>query len=454
MTKIFVLDTSVLLHDPGCLRKFEENEVVIPITSIEEMDTFKKDQREIGRNARQVARFLKDLMSEGSIKSGVVINEKGGTLRVSLTSDEAWVLGTDFDPKINDNKILNCAAFNSGILVSNDVNLRIKAEACGLNSEDYNNDKVDTDDFYKGFDSIWASAEWIDTFYKTKVSPFTPLSSEDLYPNQCYLIQDNLNAKHSALGRYHANLKQLELIEDIEIMKLAPRNMEQRFALDMLLDPSIKLVTLIGKAGSGKSLMALLAGLHQTLSDAPIYKKILVYRPIVPMGNDIGYLPGSMEEKMGPWMQPISDNIDFIIGDAEDDSPKKKTKKAGKNLDEYGEKDAARRTPTTDLISFGLLELGVLTYIRGRSIPNQYLVIDEAQNCSIHEIKTIITRVGEGTKIILTGDPSQIDAPYLDSTNNGLTYAAEKFKNQSIAGHIVFSKSERSELAEIAANIL
>jgi PhoH-like ATPase len=457
MQKTFVLDTSVLLHDASCIFRFEDNNIILPIAVIEELDTFKKDQREVGRNARQIARGLKDLMTEGSIRDGVV-NEKGGSLRVSLPSDEAWSLGNDFDPNVNDNKIINCAKFNEAILVSNDVNLRIKAEAAGVISEDYYNDKIDYDEMYSGTGEILGNTEMVDDIHKDGFVPWSDMLGET-YPNKCFLVKSDSDFKHSALVRYSAQLKQLHKVEEFNLLDIAARNMEQHMALDMLMDPNVKLITLVGLAGCGKSLMALLAGIYQVI-ESKAYEKLLVYRPIVPMGNDLGYMPGDMQEKLAPWMQPISDNIEFIMGRVEEaevkpTGKKGKTTKADKVMrDVNEEKKVGRISGTAELQNQGYLELGALTFIRGRSIPNQYMIIDEAQNCSVHEIKTIITRVGEGTKIILTGDPSQIDSPYLDSENNGLTYVAEKFKNEAIAGHIVFTKSERSELAEIAARIL
>jgi PhoH-like ATPase len=396
-------------------------------------------------------------MKIGRIKDGVSLGDGCGTLRVVLSSRDKWVLGDDFDKNINDDRIINCAKFQGAILVSNDTNLMIKAEAADIIAEDYRNDKIDYDDMYSGVGEILGNAEMVDDIHRDGFVNWER-DFDGCYPNKCFVVRNDSNLKHSALVRFHTNLSRLEKLADHNLFDIVPKNMEQHMALDMLMDPSIKLVTLVGLAGSGKSMMALLAGLHQVLENKA-YEKLLIYRPIVPMGNDIGYLPGSMDEKLLPWFQPICDNIDFIMGKAhkaeEAPSKGKKNSKADKAMREvYEEKEAGRISATAELEAHGLIEKGALTYIRGRSIPNQYLIVDEAQNCSIHEIKTIITRVGEGTKIILTGDPSQIDTPYLDSENNGLTYCAEKFKNEAIAGHIVFTKSERSELAEIAARIL
>jgi PhoH-like ATPase len=459
MVKKFVLDTSVLLHEPNSIFKFGNNEVILPITVIEELDNFKKDQREVGRNARQIARILNKHLDDGSIKNGVVINDEGGILRVDIRySLEAHNVDLPLDYSVNDNRIINCAYINDAIIVSRDVNLRIKASAYNIPSEDYKNDKLDVDDSFTGHGILDVSQAMIDQIYETNFLPLNDPNVE-VYPNKCFLLRSTSNSKQSALARYYAPLKELRLLaQDQKTMGLLPRNKEQQYALDVLTDPDIKLVTLVGKAGCGKSLMALAAGL-ECVAGQKLYKKLLVYRPIVPMGNDIGFLPGDMDEKLGPWMQPIADNIDFIMGDiTPEDKPKIKKPKVNKadgipNLDK-GEKAAGKISPTQELKQWGLLELGAGTYIRGRSIPGQFIILDDAQNFSIHEIKTFITRVGEGTKIILTGDPAQIDAPYLDATNNGLTYVAERAKHYENAAHITFSKSERSELAEWAANNL
>lgn len=457
--KKFVLDTSVLLHDPSSIFNFADNEIILPITVIQELDTFKKDQREVGRNARQVARVLNQYLDDGDIRKGVVINDKGGLLRVDIRyTIEAFNADLPLDYSINDNRIINCAYLNDATIISNDVNLRILASAYGIQSEDYRNDKINIDDSYTGAGELDVPQSMIDQIYDTNFIPYEQPTVE-IYPNKFLLLKSLSNSKQSALARYYAPMKELRLLsQDSKIMGLLPRNKEQQYALDALTDPDIKLVTLIGKAGCGKSLMALASGLH-CVWEQKLYKKMLVYRPIVPMGNDIGFLPGDMNEKLGPWMQPVADNIDFLMGDiSPEDRPKIKKSKAkaadGIPVLGVGEKSAGKVSPTVELQQWGYLELGAGTYIRGRSIPGQYIILDDAQNFSIHEIKTFITRVGEGTKIILTGDPEQIDTPYLDATNNGLTYCAEKFKNENIAAHIMFTKSERSELAEIASRIL
>lgn len=460
--KKYVLDTNILLADPLAFFKFADNEVILPITVIEELDKHKTDQRQIGQNARHFFKYLDKYVENGSLKKGIIVNNEGGILR----SDVRYTIDVNdvdlpLDYNIMDNRIINCAYLNDAIIVSNDRALRVKASAYNIPNELYKNDRVEVDDDFTGWSELLVEPEEVDRVYRDIIIPSSGYDAE-FYPNKFFVLKDKYNPKHSALVSYNDIMKEFTLlVTDATIMGVAPRNMEQHFALSALCDPEIKLVTLIGKAGCGKSLMALAAGLNGVTQGKKDYKKLLVYRPIVAMGNDIGYLPGTKEEKLGPWMQAISDNIDFIMGDINaEDRPKIKKPRANNATKhdipvlDKGEKSAAKISPTAELVQWGLLELDAMTFIRGRSIPDQYLIIDEGQNLTIHEIKTVITRAGEGTKIIITGDPSQIDAPYLDATNNGLSYVAEKSKHYAHAATIKFSKSERSELAEWAANTL
>ena len=437
LKKIFVLDTNVLLHDVGSLFAFQDNDVIIPIIAIEELDRFKKDLNEIGRNARQVSRILDGLRSEGPLYKGVKL-DNGGTIRVYIPSGKSDNLPEELIFCKADNQILSVALElidENVVLVTKDTNLRIKADALGITARDYETDKVEFSELYEGVTRITVSKDEIDSFYKTGSME---LSSAVSYPNEGFILTDEANEKHAALARRDpksGTLLPLQLGIDA-VWSILPRNAEQRFALDLLLDDSIKLVSLSGKAGTGKTLLALAAGLQKSI-DEGIYSRLLVSRPIFPMGKDIGYLPGDIKEKLTPWMQPIFDNLELIFG-----TPgKHKEKREGKHR--YKE-----------LMDQGMLEIEPLTYIRGRSIPKQYLLIDEAQNLTPHEIKTIITRAGDETKIVITGDPYQIDNPYIDSSSNGLTYVAERFKNEKIAGHVTLHKGERSKLAEIAANLL
>ncbi|PLX80914.1 MAG: phosphate starvation-inducible protein PhoH [Desulfuromonas sp.] len=436
--KTFVLDTNVLLHDPQALFCFEDNDVIIPITVIEEIDGFKKNQSETGRNARQISRLLDGLRKANSLVEGVPL-EKGGTLKVELfTEESARRLPPELRADRGDNRILAVALQQAEqddkqvIFVTKDTNLRIKADAVGLTAEDYETDKVSIDDLYSGKSELLVDKETVDLFYQEGQIDL----EGEFYPNQCLTLVDECNPSHTALGRYQSPLGRIVSLvrpQKEGLWGIHPRNREQQFALDMLLNDDIQLVTLVGMAGTGKTLIALAAGLHLT-ADENSYTRLLVSRPVFPLGRDLGFLPGDVEEKLAPWMQPIFDNVELLLG----------------AVDERGKRKRGYR----ELVDMGILELEALTYIRGRSIPNQFLIVDEAQNLTPHEIKTIVTRAGEGTKVVLTGDPYQIDNPYVDSSSNGLTYVVEKFKEQEIAGHITLTKGERSCLAELAANLL
>ena len=437
--KSFILDTNVLLYDPQAIFKFEENNIIIPITVIEEIDRFKKDMNETGRNARQVSRFLDDLRKKGSLSTGIGL-QTGGTLRVEIYEERVMKrLPPELRVERGDNRILAVAfdvkekaGESPVILVTKDTNLRIKADAIGLVAEDYESDKVDIEELYPGFTEVAVEPELIDRFHgQGWVEP-----QGELMPNQFVTLRDMANSSHTAIGKYDAAKQQIVPIRRMGkegVWSIHPRNREQTFALDALLDDSIKLVTLVGKAGTGKTLLAIAAGLHKT-AEENVYNRLLVSRPVFPMGKDLGFLPGDIEEKLTPWMQPIFDNVELLLSGHETEKRHSKGYK--------------------ELMAMGIMEIEPLTYIRGRSIPNQYLIVDEAQNLTPHEIKTIVTRVGEGTKIVLTGDPYQIDNPYVDSSSNGLTYLVEKFKGQRIAAHVTLTKGERSELAELAANLL
>jgi len=441
MKKIFVIDTNVILHDPTAIFRFEENEIVLPITVIEELDRFKKQPEMTGRNAREVSRTLDKLRENGHLTKGVDLNN-GGTLRVVLGDRQTLKeLPPELSGDVADNAILavgmqckhqcQCPV----VVVSKDTNLRIKADALGLKAEDYETDKVDVDELYTGTTEVLVDAEEINEFFKAGSITL----DQEFLPNQDITLVDKLNPSHTALGMIEG--KSHRIIPLIGLPKLGvshiqPRNREQRFALNLLLQDSIKLVTLVGKAGTGKTLLAIAAGL-QKVADEKLYTRLLISRPVVPMGKDIGFLPGDINEKLTPWMQPLYDNFDLIFG-----------------TQDTSEKPGHWRRGHEELIEMGLLQIEPLTYIRGRTIPQQFLIIDEAQNLTPHEVKTIITRAGEGTKVVLTGDPDQIDNPYIDAASNGLTYVVERFKHEPLAGHITLSKGERSSLAERAAALL
>lgn len=437
--KRFILDTNVILFDPQAIYKFTNADVIIPISVIEEMDRFKKDLGENGRNARQFSRFVDVLRLKGAISKGVLLERSHSYFHVNLDND-IDALPSQLKSDNTDHRILNLALKlqkekppRPTILITKDTNLRIKADVLGIPAQDYEPEKVDIEELFSGIAEYEVSAEAIDTFYAEKK---LPISDPGLFANQYVLFKDITNPNHSAIARFDkAQGCAIPLLKPSEnVWGIYPRNVEQSFGLDCLLNDDIKLVSLVGKAGTGKTLLALAAGLSKTLDDGK-YSRLLVSRPIFPMGRDIGYLPGDIEEKLNPWMQPVFDNIEYLLGSGSSNH-----------------KRAAGRAQ--ELINQGMLNIEPLTYIRGRSIPNQFLVVDEAQNLTPHEIKTIITRAGQGTKVVLTGDCYQIDNPYVDSANNGLTHVVERFKNEPIAAHVTLSKGERSELAELAANLL
>jgi len=439
MIKNFILDTNIILHDCQSIFNFDDNNVIIPMTVIEELDHFKKEMNELGRNARQFSKIMDSFRAQGSLIEGVKIGN--GLISVGFSRRDALnLLPSEMDPKIADNRILAIALFiqkhdsNPTILITKDINLRIKADALGLSAESYENDKVDFETLFSGH------TEFID----------------QLKANQFVTRNDD-----GAIRRYDKTLDMLvPLRSDLEAWGLSPRNNEQKMAMDLLLNDDIKLVTLVGKAGTGKTLLSIAAGLRK-VTDEFIYKKMLVSRPVFPMGKDIGFLPGDINEKLAPYMQPIYDNIEYLMSGQL--APKIKVVKPTKRSTKADNQAQAVQEEKEfgvlgkghmELVAAGIMDIEALTYIRGRSIPNQYMIIDEAQNLTPHEIKTIVTRAGINTKFVFTGDPAQIDNPYLDASSNGLTYLVEKFKDEPIAGHVTLTQGERSELAEIASNIL
>ncbi|NLW46357.1 MAG: PhoH family protein [Firmicutes bacterium] len=437
MKKIYILDTSVLVHDPRALTEFEDNDIVIPIAVVEEIDGHKKRQDEVGRNARWVSAFLDKLRAVGHLDEGVSLGKQKGKIRVELNHQEIEKLPPTLDRNKVDNRIIAVAyalkkeSQTPVILVTKDINMRIKADALGISAEDYETDKIEIEEVYTGCRTIKVEPEMIDRFFKAGE---VILPDEGLFSNQMIILEDSFGTSKSALARHLSGGKLVPLrFSNQDPFGLKARNKEQKFALELLLDEEVRLVTLIGKAGTGKTLLALAAGLQKVVEETR-YRRFAISRPVIPMGNDLGFLPGDINEKLRPWMQPIYDNLEFLFNNRD----------KNENIDQL----------VNSMKDLNILELEALTYIRGRSIPNQFLLVDEAQNLSPHEIRTVITRVGEGTKIVLTGDPYQIDHPYLDSNSNGLTFVVERFKNEKIAGHITLSKGERSDLAELGAKLL
>jgi PhoH-like ATPase len=429
--KTFVLDTNVLLHDPEAITKFAKNNVVIPVTVLEELDKMKRFPNDLGKNSRAVFRLLDSIhtLGSGDLHRGVTI-ENGPTVRIQL---EIKVDSSNyFALNINDNRIILAAYLlkekgENVVFVSKDFAARIKAEALGLEAEDYQNLKYSFEAIYRGIRKVEISKHDIDVFYKDGSVAVPDL---DCKPNE-YCILTSIEHS-SAVGKYDPSNGVIEpLLKATSLWGIKPRNVEQRCAVDLLLRDDIKLITLIGQAGTGKTLLALACGLRKVF-DEGMYSKILVSRPVVPLGRDIGYLPGTKEEKLFNWMQPIYDNLEFLCDSS------------GKEANET----------LRWVMDSKKIEMEAVTYIRGRSLPKMYIIIDEAQNLTPHEVKTVISRAGEGTKVILTGDPTQIDNPYLDKDSNGLTYAIGRFSDYKIYGHMFLEKTERSELAALAAEIL
>ncbi len=428
--KTFVIDTNVLIHYPEAIMSFRDNEIVLPLQVLEELDGLKTYPDQRGRSAREAIRFLDALTRKGNLNEGVKL-ENGSVLRVSWALPERVPEGLSLEK--NDNKIIMCAYAlqQSGrrvFFVSKDINARVKATATGLHAVDYEKQKVDITTLYQGVREIDASA---DTLAKLKSAGELPWKDR-LLPHEYAILRDRANGQSMlARGDPAGN----RLVDTGEwagpVAGISPLNDRQRVALELLLDDSVQLVTLVGKAGTGKTLLAIAAGIKLTVEDKK-YSRMLVTRPVVPVGKDIGYLPGEKSAKMANWMQPLFDNLEQILGVYHRPNVKS----------------------TDQLIKDKLLEIEALSFIRGRSLPRQFMIVDEAQNLTPHEIKTLVSRAGEGTKVVLTGDPYQIDNMYLDANSNGLSYLVESFKGQAIYGHVTLQRTERSTLAELAATLL
>ena len=446
--KNYVLDTSVYLTDAEAIYKFDNHDIFIPLKVLEEIDKHKKRQDTVGVNARKIIRILDELRSKGDLNKGVRIDKGKGILKV-MSYDclkRSLQFPPDLDLRIPDHTIIATALavklqsqetnpVRKTLLLSRDINMRVICDSIGIDAEDYISENAvsTSDELYQGFVEHLVDDAVIDRFYANEEIRIPEDEVEGIWhPNQYVMMVSNANPKKSALARfygYHVPLKKV-IHSSIPDWNIKSRNKEQAFAIDLLMDPSVKVVSLVGRAGSGKTLLAIAAGLQQTIglrSDENHYSRLIVSRPVQPLGKDIGFLPGTMEEKMLPWLMPIQDNLKFLMGD--------KT-----NLEMYMEK--------------GKIEIEALTYIRGRSIANAFMIIDEAQNLTMHEIKTIITRVGDGTKVVLTGDIEQIDNIYVNETSNGLAHAVEKFKQYPLAGHVTFKKGERSDIATLASKVL
>ena len=441
--KVYIIDTSVCLTDSSCIYHYGSDNIIIPMKVLEEIDKHKKRQDSVGANARSIIREFDILREKGSLQDGVSLGEGKGTLYVSRVPITR--IPEDLNKADADHIIMTAALIEKEDnpdkdvrLVSRDINMRVMTDSLGIESEDYVENQVisSQSDLYTGMSNLRVDDHLIEEIYSS--GHYIPDEGDELtfsLPNQCYVLKSLLEPKKSVLARAHKGI--IRRVSDYSkngIWGIRPRNKEQAFAMDLLMDPKVPLVSLVGRAGSGKTLMAIAAGIAQTLSDPfkpadeKKYKRLVISRPIQPLGKDIGYLPGTLEEKMNPWLKPIQDNLQYILGND--------------------------KATLEDYMSKGIIEVEAITYIRGRSIADAYIIIDEAQNLTMHEIKTILTRVGENTKIVLTGDIDQIDNMFIDETSNGLVHVVERFKKHHIAGHITLQKGERSSLATLAADIL
>lgn len=437
--KTFVLDTNVLIHDPGSIFRFERSTVVLPLAVIEELDHFKRLNDDRGYSVRQVIRLLNRLRSKGRLSQGVPLDH-GGRLRIEYRKIDKLPLPVEGTSVPKDNDILATALLlqqkgETVVLISKDLNLRIKAEVLGLEVEDYEKEKAPVQDLYRGWRELAVSREAIDCFFKEKKLTGSE-QTEGLLPNEFVILKAEGDKSQSALARFRPSIGLVPLsFSQRQPWGIKPLNVQQKFALDLLLDKDVNLVALLGVPGSGKTLLSLAAGLEQVFESSE-YRRLLISRPVIPVGRDIGFLPGSKEEKLGTWMGAIKDNIEFLSDASHGGS-------SGEALEEAG-----------DILGSDRIEIEAVSFLRGRSLPRVYFIIDDAQNLTPHEIKTIISRAGEGTKVVLTGDPYQIDNPYLDASSNGLSNLVDRFKGQPVFGTVKFDKIERSSLAALASELL
>ena len=463
VVKHYVLDTNVLLHNPNALFVFQENHIVIPYPVIEELDKMKRREDDIGRNARSAIRHLDALRRYGQLTDGVPLSDLGarsggatGTLRIDAVEHERPPAIAAENP---DNRIIGSAwalhrADKSAVFVSKDLAARIKSDALGIRSEDFRNQQVDAERLYEGYIELIVPRELIDALYADRMLALSELEeflrvepehdepyTREVTPNEYLVLQDADGSAHSGLARRLADTDQVIPVSGQKkpTFGIMARNVQQTMAIDLLLDDDVKMVTLLGGAGTGKTLLAIAAGMAKVFQEER-YDKLLVARPIMPMGRDIGYLPGDKDEKLGAWMQPIFDNLTYLLSTRGSPNQSPDSRTSEQRIDK--------------LVADGRLVLEPLTYIRGRSIPHQFMIVDEAQNLTPHEVKTIASRIGEGTKLVLTGDIGQIDNPYLDRSSNGLSYSVERMRGLGLVGHVTLAKSERSELASLAAERL
>ena len=493
--KTFVLDTNVLLHDPQSIFKFEDNNLAIPVEVLEELDAIKGEQStERGRSARRVHRILQELLPDARAMHEGVELENGGTLSIiinpylvdphrrSPAMDRLKAILPDLSKK--DNRIIAAALFVQEryppptILVTKDVNVQLKARAVGLESEDYLNDKVPENDEEASYREIAVNVYELQRFCSEGAFELGQGAAKPLYLNEYILLRSDEGKTMPARFYGDRLVRRLKLPDFVKApggIPIRARNLEQQFFMDALLDESIAMLTCYGKAGTGKTLLSTACALHQTQDDHSRYDGVSISRPVIALGKDIGFLPGSLEEKMKPWLQPYHDALEVLIPSKPPKEPqfaaKKVSKKMLKRRDDHqtsgvlpvpsgpvshhhGHSHSPQLKPYERLLKSGLVEIEALAFIRGRSIARRFFILDEAQQLTPHEVKTVITRISEGSKIVLIGDPAQIDNPYVDSRSNGLVYCHNRMKGQAVAAHVKLTKGERSRLAELAADLL
>lgn len=472
--RVFVLDTNVLIHDAASIFAFKGVTVVIPLIVLEELDKFKSDNGERGRNVREVIRKLDELRSKGNLRDGVPLDPIAAesVLKVlpTPTEDNSSLCINSVDNQIIHTVQHLVAEGNVVTFVTKDINARVKADALGLDAEDYTRGTISLDDYYKGWIKLQVSSHELKTFGEKNLVEIAKDAS--LFPNQYLVLEHQHNPWHYRVFRHLPTGHFKEVSQPNLGWNFAAKNLQQLMACDLLMDDSIQVLTLLGPAGTGKTFLTLLIGLYKVMTEHA-FRKFLISRPIVALGADIGFLPGDVQEKLFHWMQPVYDNLEFIFSQMATpeqqhqllgQKPRHKENGKKKHGDKHrhhetnggsGYHETKKSVTDIDILQQrGILSLEAITYMRGRSIPHQFVFIDEVQNLTPHEVKTIVSRAGAGTKVILAGDPHQIDSPYLDFSSNGLTVTTEKLKDQSIFGTVYLEISERSELAKLAAEVL
>ncbi|MDQ8185929.1 PhoH family protein [Pelagicoccus sp. SDUM812002] len=475
--KTYVLDTNVLIHDPHCIFKFDDNNLVIPIEVLEELDSIKMEQSsERGRNARRVHRMLRELLPDSrSMAEGVTL-DTGGTLSVVINKyihDSGQQVPERFkqfksllDFEKKDNRIIAAALFVQEnlppptILVSKDINVQLKARAVGLESQDYLNDKAPEEPEFRSYRKLEVSKYELQRFASEGAFELVDYEENKLFVNEYVLLVSDEGKTMPARHYGDGVLRKLIIPEYVKApggVPIRPRNLEQRFFMDALLDDTISLITCYGKAGTGKTLLSTVCAIHQAVSSSDCkYDGVSISRPVIGVGKEIGFLPGTLEEKMNPWLQPYYDALEVLIPSNEPKEPQFENKRQRNKMKDKESTVPGKgpQKPYEKLLDSGLVEIEALCFIRGRSISNRFFILDEAQQLTPHEVKTVITRISEGSKIVLIGDPAQIDNPYVDSRSNGLVYCSNRMKDQGIAAHVQLTKGERSLLAELAADLL